>query len=118
MLFVGSASRFWAASSYALSPESSSSFWCCVEPNNDAPVFLIGGTPPDWKLKILPVPEDDGVLLNNPPVFGWFEAAPLFANNPVLGLDPNNPLPVLLANKLEEVLANNPLPLAGVLTVV
>lgn len=80
-------------------------------------MFLIGGIPP-WKLKILPV-VDDGVLLNKPPVFGCVEVAPLLPNNPVVVvlLLVNNPLPVLLANKLPVVLENNPLPLTGVVLI-
>ena len=46
------------------------------------------------------------------------EVAPVFPNNPVVGFDPNNPVPVLLANKLPEVLENNPLPFVVALTVV
>ena len=69
-------------------------------------------------MKILPV-VDDGVLLNKPPVFGCVEVAPLLPNNPVVVvlLLVNNPLPVLLANKLPVVLENNPLPLTGVVLI-
>lgn len=105
MLLLGSASRFCAASSSALSPDSSSSF-CLFEAKSDDPEFLMGGTPPDWKLKILPL-VNDGVLLNNPPVFGWFAVVDaLFPNNPVVGLLANNPVLPVLANKLPDVFAN------------
>lgn len=71
---------FWATYNSALSPDPSS--WS-LEPNKEADVFLTGGTPELWKLKIVWLP------LNNPP--DGFDDYVLFANNP-LELFPNNPL--------------------------
>jgi hypothetical protein len=88
-------------------------------------VFFTGGTPPDWKLNILPA---EGPELKSPPVFGALESAVLFlekrlvllenkegaplANNDfpgtnVDGVDPNMPVPFLtgvLENKFENKL--------------
>lgn len=92
-----------------------------MEANSDAPEFLIGGTPDDWKLNMLPpVVDEAGVVLNKPPVFGCVVVEP---NNPVVvGLLAllNNPLPVvpvlLENNPLPKVplFVNKPLPFCGV----
>ncbi len=80
-------------------------------------MFFIGGTPPDWKLKILPL-DDDGPELNRPPVFGWVVEVVDELNKPVDDLlvallFVNNPF-MLLLNK-PVAFENSPLPLdAGV----
>lgn len=73
-------------------------------------MFLTGGTPEFWKLKMLP--PVDPLLVNNPPVFGWL-FDPDDVKSPPLGLE-NNP-DELLVKRLLEVFEKSPLPLdAGV----
>ena len=78
---------------------------------SELPIFLTGGTPPDWKLKIDAEFDEPFNGEKSPPVFGFLSYVYL-ENSPVVGLlFPANPL---LANRLDPMLERSLFPLGVV----